>query len=83
MKTVNTCCGSFARQKVKIVKTSLPSNPKVQGGVAVIYLGSGNIKLTGAGTKLAYHASDHHRHFRVFAEDAESILTNPMIIHKP
>lgn len=83
MKTVNTCCGSFARQKVKIIKTPIPPNPKVQGGVALIFLGSGDIKLTGSGTKSIYYASDHHRHFRVFADDAKSILRNPMIIHKP
>lgn len=83
MKTVNTCCGSFARKKVKIIKTPLPPNPKVQGGISVIFLGSGDIKLTGAITKSVYYASDHHRHFKIFKEDAESIMKDPMIIHKP
>lgn len=83
MKAINTCCGSFARQKIKSVKTPIPPNPTVQGGVAVIFVGSGVIKLIGAATKSVYHASDHHRHLRIFKEDADSILNNKMMIYKP
>ncbi len=83
MKTINTCCGSHVRRRVPTVKIALPPNPKVKGGVAVIYLGSGNINLKGSGTESIYYASDHYRHFRVFAEDADSILRSPNIILKP
>ncbi len=83
MKIINTCCGSNVRKRVPTEKTPSPPNPKVKGGVAVIFIGSGNINLIGPGTGSIYYASDHHRHFRVFAEDADSIVRNPYVILKP
>jgi hypothetical protein len=83
MKIVNTCCGSYFRKNEATIKKPLPPNPKVQGGIAVIYLGSGNISIKGSATESVYHASDHSRHFRVYAEDIDSVLRNPDIIRKP
>lgn len=83
MKTINTCCGSYIKRNTKTIKTPLPPNPKVNGGIAVIYIGSGNASYKGSGTGSVYYASDHDRHFKIFSEDAESILKKPDIILKP
>jgi len=83
MKTISTCCGSHVRRKTETVKEPLIPNPVVKNGVNLIYVGSGNINLKGAGTGSVYHASDHSRHFRVYNEDKDSILRNQYIILKP
>jgi hypothetical protein len=83
MRTTNTCCGSNLRKRITTVKTPLLPNPKIPGGIAVIYLGSGNISVKGTGSASVYHASDHNRHFRIYTEDADSILKRPDIILKP
>lgn len=77
------CCGGHVRRRVQVAEPSLPPNPKVQGGVAVIYLGAGNIAVKGESTGAVYHASDHRRHFRVYTEDARSILRHRGFILKP
>ena len=83
MKTINTCCGAYVKHHEKTIKTPLPPNPKVTGGIAVIYIGSGNARYKGSGTGSVYHVSDHSRHFKIYSEDAESILKKPDIILKP
>ncbi len=81
--TNNACCGSYLKRRVTKVKSLLPANPKVQGGVAVIYLGAGDISVKGNETGSDYYASDHSRHFKVYAEDADSVLRHSSIILKP
>ena len=77
------CCGGDVRRRVVAVQQTLPPNPKIQGGVAVIYLGAGNIAVKGETTGAVYHASDHRRHLRVHTEDADSILRHRGFILKP
>jgi hypothetical protein len=79
----NSCCGSYSKQKVAKVKEKIPPNPKMNGGVALIYVGSGRKSFKGHGTGSVYYVSDHSRHFRVYTEDADSILSNTSIIRKP
>ena len=83
MSTNSSCCGSYLKRPVSKVKSTTPPKPKVQGGVAVIYLGAGDIQIKGGGTDSLYYASDHNRHFKVYAEDADSVLKHSFIIRKP
>jgi hypothetical protein len=77
------CCGSYLRQRVAKEKPPKLPNPKIKVGVNVIYLGAGNFSIKGAGTNTVYYASDHSRHFRIYAEDEASVLSEPSIILKP
>ena len=79
----NSCCGSYSKQKIVQEKEPLPANPKISGGVALIYVGSGTTSFKGHATGSLYHVSDHSRHFRAHAEDADSLLSNRTIIRKP
>jgi len=83
MKTINTCCGSFVRRTVKTITVPLPPNPKVRGGISVIYLGAGDVSIKGLVTGSVYYASDHSRHFRVYSDDMDSVLRPPYVIRKP
>lgn len=83
MKKINTCCGAAIRHRVVTAKKIIPQNPKVQNGVAVIYLGEGYKELKGAKSGLVYYASDHHRHFKIAAVDADFLLQNNNVILKP
>jgi hypothetical protein len=60
-----------------------PVNPKVNGGVGVIYLGAGNFKVKGKSSGLTYYASDHHRHVKIDPEDVKGILSNGEFILEP
>lgn len=84
MKTSNStfCCGSY-NKKIKIVKAKLPPNPKVEKGIAVIYLGSGVEIFIGKSSGLKYYVSDHERHFKVAPEDIAALLNNNEIILRP
>jgi hypothetical protein len=83
MRTKNTCCGSNLRRRINTEKIPVLPNPKVQGGIAVIYIGAGNISFTGAVTHAIYYASDHSRHFKVHTEDAAALLKTQDIILRP
>lgn len=83
MKKINTCCGSHIRNESKKVKIPVLPNPKLIKGVSVIYIGTGNFKIKGTVTKAVYYASDHSRHFKVYPEDADSVLFDPNIILEP
>jgi hypothetical protein len=81
MKTTHShCCGSYKIKRTPIERIPLPPNPKIAKGVALIYLGAGAVKLKGEATKSIYHASDHHRHFKVYPEDLDSVLDQASII---
>jgi hypothetical protein len=71
------------RRQVSSRNSLLPANPKVNGGVAVIYLGSGDITIKGEHTGKNYYASDHRRQFKVHSEDSDSILRHRHFIRKP
>jgi hypothetical protein len=83
MAVHSSCCGGYVGRRVHAVQPSLPPNPKVHGGVAVIYLGSGNITIKGENTGVTYYASDHRRQFKVHTEDAKSILRQRDFILSP
>jgi hypothetical protein len=82
MTKVSPCCGGHVRRRDEKV-SKLPANPAVPGGTPVIYIGSGNVRVTGKTTGLVYYASDHRRHLRVFPDDVDSILTRPGFILRP
>lgn len=84
MKMINSpCCGSYSKRKVVKEKESIPPNPKINGGIALIYVGSGKKSFTGKATGAIYYVSDHMRHFNAHKEDADDILRNPAVIRKP
>lgn len=78
----SSCCGGSLRRRVKKVVSTLPPNPKIDRGVTIIYLGSGDVKLVGEASGLTYYASDHKRHFKVHLGDADSILRRRDFIMK-
>lgn len=49
----------------------------------MIYLGAGHFQVKGAHSGEQYYASDHHRHFAVFREDAAEILKDKRVILQP
>lgn len=79
---MNSCCGGYSK-KIKVFKSKLPPNPKVENGIPVIYIGSGDEKFIGKATGNSYYASDHQRHFKIDREDYDSILANKEVILKP
>jgi len=81
-QATSSCCGSNLKRSKPAV-APIPTNPKVQRGKAVIYLGTGAFRIKGAESGNIYHASDHQRHFSVEAADLPSVLRNPNIILKP
>ncbi len=83
-KTIKSgCCGTYHNKKKPKVIENIPDNPKVAGGIAVIYVGSGYIKIDGAQSGFTYHASDHNRHFAVAHEDIDFVMKTKDIIYKP
>jgi hypothetical protein len=82
-ETNSGCCGSYLRQRVVKEKHPILPNPKIKVGINVIYLGAGNISIKGEGTNTIYYASDHSRHFRIYAEDEASVLSKSSVILKP
>ncbi|MGC4101579.1 hypothetical protein [Ferruginibacter sp.] len=83
MSNKTMCCGAVVRRRIAAEKIPALPNPKVAGGVAVIYVGSGNTSFKGTVSRETYYASDHSRHFKVHADDAPGILKQPYIILKP
>ena len=79
----NSCCGSYSKQKMVKAKEAILPNPKVKGGVALIYVGAGKKNFKGHVTGSVYYVSDHSRHFTAYTEDADSLLRNASIIGKP
>ncbi|HMR82981.1 MAG TPA: hypothetical protein PKE30_07615 [Niabella sp.] len=87
MKTISTtgttiCCGAYSK-KIKEVKGKLPPNPKIEKGVALIYLGAGFETFTGKFSGHKYYVSDHQRHFKVAPDDVTDLLHNKEIILRP
>ncbi len=82
-ETNSGCCGSYVRQRIAKEKQPILPNPKIKAGVNVIYLGSGNFSIKGLGTNTIYYASDHSRHFKIYAEDEDSVLRESSLILKP
>jgi hypothetical protein len=83
MAVNRSCCGGHVRQRVRPVPSSLPPNPIIHNGVNIIYLGSGNISIKGDNTGVTYYASDHRRQFKVYPEDAKSVLRQRHLILSP
>ena len=80
---LNGCCGSYKRKKEVVVKESILPNPTIKNGISIIYVGAGRTSFTGGVSQTIYHVSDHHRHFNIYKEDADSILKNKTVILKP
>jgi hypothetical protein len=83
MANYSPCCGGNAKRRVHRAQSPLPPNPTIHGGVKMIYLGSGNTTIKGENSGITYYASDHRRQFKVYAEDAKSILRQPHFILSP
>ena len=76
------CCGQPAarRRRVSPGAPPPPANPKVLGGVRLLYLGSGRQTLEGQATGLAYHVAEGRRWFKVHPDDAAAMLRRPYVI---
>ncbi len=83
MKTYSNCCGGQVRRQDRSIKEPLPTNPQIRGGMQILFIGTGNIRVKGNGTGSVYYASDHRRHLKVYKEDSESFLSKKYFILKP
>ena len=76
------CCGQPSRRR-PVEREKLPPNPKVERGVAVIYLGAGYVHFHAPSTGLDYHASDHNRRLKVHRDDVKDVLRDRAFILAP
>ena len=53
---------------------TLPANPTVSGGVAMVYLGSGLREVQGTSSGLRYVVAGQRRHFRAEPGDVDGLL---------
>ncbi len=83
MSTNGYCCGSIPQKKVSKKNVTDIKNPFVNNGVTVIYLGSGNLKISARGSGNTYYVSDHLRNIKVEQNDLREVLLHPEIIQKP
>ena len=78
------CCGHAVptppRSRRRI---SLPRNPSVAKGVALVFLGAGKTVVKGRGSGLTYYVSEYRRHFVARPEDVHGILVDPAFIEEP
>ncbi len=79
----SACCGQPAPRRRRPAPPTLPPNPKVTGGVRLLYLGSGARDLRGPETDLVYHVSEHRRAFTVRAGDAPALSKRRDVILAP
>ncbi len=78
------CCGQPGkRQKKEKPDEVLPANPKVEGGVRLLYLGSGRRDFDGASTGLHYVVSDRRRSFAAHPDDVPALMRNRFVIPAP
>lgn len=77
------CCGQVRRRRRPRIDEALPSNPEVPGGVRLIYLGAGRMRVRGKASGLDYHVSDHHRRLTVHPDDIAGILGDRGFILAP
>ena len=77
------CCGHpVRRRRPRPARPDLPPNPTVRGGTRLLYIGVGDVSITGA-SALTYHFSEHRRHVTVRPEDERSLLLRRDIILAP
>jgi hypothetical protein len=79
------CCGQPGPRRISIKKETepLPKNPRVEGGVPLLYLGSGRKTLKGPESDLTYVVSDHRRDFVAHPDDVRTLLRNRFVILRP
>jgi hypothetical protein len=61
----------------------LPQNPRVAGGVRLLYLGEGRRDLVGPRTSARYVVSERRRLFTADATDVAGLLHRPYVILAP
>jgi hypothetical protein len=78
------CCGQpAAKRATKEPEDSLPENPSIENGVALLYLGAGRHDYAGSNTGFQYVVSDHRRSFVAHPDDVRALLRNRFVIPKP
>jgi len=79
------CCGQPVRHRRSIASptAALPANPKMPGGVRLLYLGSGLQSLRGQRSDLMYHVSEQRRWFTASPDDVNAFLRRRDVILAP
>jgi hypothetical protein len=80
----NGCCGQMSGTRARRpAPAKLPDNPNPEGGVRVIYVGTGYVKVKGKASGLTYVLADHRRHFRAHPNDLKDLLSSRDFILPP
>jgi len=79
------CCGQPPSRRPRAAKEAerLPRNPKLSGGVRLLYLGSGRKDFPGPQSGLTYVVSETRRKFVAHRDDAGALLKNRFVILEP
>jgi hypothetical protein len=78
------CCGQMSKKRAqRLAPAKLPDNPNPDGGVRVIYIGSGYAEVKGAASGLTYILADYRRHFRAHPSDVKALLSSRDFILPP
>jgi hypothetical protein len=79
------CCGQPSSRRIAVARAAerLPRNPTVQGGVRLLYLGSGRREFTGLDSGLTYVVSEQRRKFVVHRDDVPALLKKRFVILEP
>ena len=82
--TLNGCCGQMGKRRARHAPPEpLPDNPKPDGGVRMIYVGSGRVEVKGAHSGLTYILADYRRPFRAHPGDVNQLLRSRDFILQP
>lgn len=78
------CCGGrssrASMRKVKVPK--LPKNPRVSGGIELVYVGANVRHVKAAVTGLVYHVAAGARFVRVDRRDVDGLLANGAFVRR-
>ena len=76
------CCGQPTRSKARVSPEVLPENPRIDGGVKLLFIGSGKETLRGSAGRV-YVVSEFRRRLVVSTADATVFLRRRDLILAP
>jgi hypothetical protein len=81
--TIEGCCGQpTTRRRARPSPEPLPANPSPAGGIAMVYIGSGNREVAGPRSGLTYFVGGQRRHFRAHPDDVDGLVRRREFILK-